>query len=455
MTHPAISPIPVVAWQRPPVQPMRWAIGRNDRVRIALMFASVFAFLGVMGKLLTPGKNGNLKGYYLILPIGLLTLTLLGTRATWKALLICVPIVTYLIYSGATASVALTQSRWQVGYTYSSPGILAALMLVNLSLFVVVVASHIRHASTQSKVRLIEHFLLGYLLTLGVGYVFLVGGSAGVLSRKFINEFSSTRKPESDSRFMPGCDANEYAIMTSFALTTIIAYALTGVGRRQPERRIAKVLSSPLALAVLIPMTLVALLFTSTRAAMVAFAGGTLWVLCWHLGPQLRHLRISKRWVWYSSSFVVAAATVIIPFAVWQWKHFMFISKKFSDVTEGTGTAEGRLVMWKEALENFASSPLLGYGYHSHEYIHNTWLQVICDLGILGTALLIANGAFIFAHLRCKSNDLDTVRPTSEEQAFLKYTKQIALGTVLWFGATNHNFDQFLTWFAAMLLLAL
>jgi O-antigen ligase len=446
-------------WQRPVVRAIPYAVSRANRVRIALTFAFLFAFLGVMGRLIfVPGLK-NCRGYYLILPVGLVTLTLLGTKTTWKALLICTPIIAFIICSGATADrEAITQSNTPMGMKYaagaSSPT-LSALMLATQSLFVIATASHIRNAATVAKVRLVEVFLMGYLITLCAGYILMAGRMMGVLSAEFINMFN----PEGilgDKRFAPGSGANEYGISSSFALTTMLLYQFCGMGRRHPRTWLMIVIGHPLLQFVWVPLAFVAICFTNTRSAILAFPGAVCWILLRTLAPQFRRLSIAGNSVplFLFGVLGIVAMLILMPFLISNIDHLKFLFEKFSDVAEGDGSTEGRFVMWREALNRFDSYPLLGAGYPTHEFIHNTYIQLLCDLGVLGVALLIGTGAIVFALFHGRLSGADCVVPRSAEDKFLMYVREVGLLHVLWFAVTGHNFDHFLPWFVILLVLA-
>ncbi len=450
-----IASVNLAFWQRPRVQPRRPVVRRADRLSIALTFAYLFAFLGVMGVLVgVPGLK-SLRGYYLVLPIGLLTLTILGNRTTWKHLLTCIPMVGYLVFSAATAkNDVVTQSYTPMGVLYSTHShALPSVMLAFQSLFVIVTASHIRIAAATAKVRFVEMFMSGYLISLSVGYVFMIGRKVGLLSFDFISRFCFMRS-RTDTRFSPGSDPNEYGIMTSLFLSIYVAYLLYGVGRCQPRTWVKILFAHPLTASVLLPLTSLALLFTNTRSAIVAFVAAICWILACEVGPRLRRPKIAGNAL-PRILFSGLAALVIVPIAVINFDHLKFLVEKFSRAVDDEASTEGRYTLWREALEHFELRPLLGSGYHTHEYIHNTYLQMICDLGVLGAAALVVTTAVVFAQFYGRISFFGRVASNLPEDRFLVRIKQIALMHVLWFAMTNHNFDQFLTWFVVLLVLAL
>lgn len=103
---------------------------------------------------------------------------------------------------------------------------------------------------------------------------------------------------------------------------------------------------------------------------------------------------------------------VIIVFIV-MFRHGMmtrFVST-FQKIISGKGTADissGRFLLWQTALNKFIDSPIIGIGWgRFKDYIpapyntvlnnvHNTYLQFLCETGIVGTILLLVPIGYVF-----------------------------------------------------------
>ena len=111
--------------------------------------------------------------------------------------------------------------------------------------------------------------------------------------------------------------------------------------------------------------------------------------------------------------FLAVAALVVVGFLFlisrgYLTRYAAFGKKLFSNLLDDTGGSDissGRLRFWKRAWELFAESPILGVGFGQFASymtdtfniysdtqmtnVHNNYLQLLCETGIVGTTLVL------------------------------------------------------------------
>jgi hypothetical protein len=137
-------------------------------------------------------------------------------------------------------------------------------LLVCQFLFILGIASKIN--SKEEILKSINTYLLGYFISLIIGYLFFIGFSAGILTLSMVDRFSIEAQQSLQNllRFAPGTCANEYGIISSFTLSILTALFI--------EKDKAKITSiSTMNLLLFTLLTAVALLLSTTRAAYIAY----------------------------------------------------------------------------------------------------------------------------------------------------------------------------------------
>ena len=428
-----------------------------------------FAFLGPIGKLLLiPGAPNSFRFYYFLLPPAVLFFVGASARKTLTALLPAFPLVIAVLLSAIFADPTVAKESLTVSEQEgASLPVLHALLFVSLLLFSTAAAQQIFRVGAEAKVRLVEAYMCGYFISLVCGWLFVVGRVTGLMSEDFISMFSITNDSQTllnRQRFAPGSYPNEYGNVSSFMLSIIPLYFLTGMHlseRRAPGR---PVFGSIAVAIVAVPFTFMALILASTRAAFVSFVLAAAYVLGFEFLSRLRRLSVSRRWL-TRGVFVClalgAAALISLPLLmktdlgdeiVWRFKR---VNEGMQDASQGEGSIQVRLDKWAEGERRFEKTPLIGSGFATHTCVHNTYLQLLYDMGIGGASFFVAIMALLFVLGRRRlGGGVNPVFLNNDMRwRFLRYVRSLGLLHVFWFAASNHNLDHHLTWFIAILAL--
>ena len=114
------------------------------------------------------------------------------------------------------------------------------------------------------------------------------------------------------------------------------------------------------------------------------------------------------------------------------------ISSRFTGISQDNGS--GRKIFWKNAFETFLSHPLFGIGinstipyseltYGTHNYVHNVYLEVLSETGIVGFLPFIL---FIFSSLKKYTSTYKIDRDSLYLYVtFLSYITQMIFVSVL------------------------
>ena len=113
------------------------------------------------------------------------------------------------------------------------------------------------------------------------------------------------------------------------------------------------------------------------------------------------------------------------------------------------GSLGDRYHMWQKAIEKLEGNGFLGVGFASLTNAHNVYIQVLFELGLVGSFLLL--GSLLLALIE---SFFKYKRPIEDETfTFLQKIKMVGLINVLSFAASNHNLNHHLTWFVFFLCL--
>ena len=131
---------------------------------------------------------------------------------------------------------------------------------------------------------------------------------------------------------------------------------------------------------------IIAIVYTASRSNLVCFIFSNMLIILIFLKRKETSLKIRFFWILL---FIIMAIFGI-----------RFISIKYSDqwnrmIEFGENSDNGRLDLWKQSFLYFLNSPLLGngLGYMVSEYgkaTHNTYIQLLCETGIIGFSLFIS-----------------------------------------------------------------
>jgi len=392
---------------------------RAPITRMNWLLINLFVVLGPLGNLLTPQLISHaFRSYYLVL---LLFPLLYSCFYRWQAaiLVACLP---YFLYSLASAI-------WFPHHEFTSREVLFRFFLL-FSQFLFVLGASSHFTSFHEVKKLILRYVKSVFLSVLVGYCFYLGFSFKFFSLSLLEKFSVlTQMGYGFLRFSPGSYPNEYGTITSFtlAVTALIAQK--------------NLFSSKKILYFFYCLTLGALLLTTTKAAYLSYLGSLLY-LWWKDKRSLAVVVIP--------CVVIFCVALILSF--FHLNAFAVLSIGFPMRILELPSIEERMLFWKIALEEWKSHLWFGHGFSYYSNLHNLYLQLLCEMGLVGSCVLAM--AF-FLSLRGEEGYWRIKKQLSEEEELVRKIVHVGLIHVLWFGLSNHNLNHHLTWFTLLLCFSL
>lgn len=147
------------------------------------------------------------------------------------------------------------------------------------------------------------------------------------------------------------------------------------------------------------------ILYTGSRGALLGLIGGLLFVLL----LAMHQVRIKPASITSLLGKIVGISAVAFVGVGILWRLNPFIARRISSIFSGSGpNIETRFGRWESALTVFYELPILGSGYYQssgfaeivwgvgHGQVHNTYLQVMADTGIVGFITFMAIIALAF-----------------------------------------------------------
>jgi O-antigen ligase len=405
-----------------------------------------FCFLGPIGCLVpVPGTPHSFRFYYLLLPIGIAVFLRNGVAGkTFSVFRLLLPA---LIYMAVSAVVSFFSGAGGSSAEEENPVIRVGLF-VTLLIFVLLAGERVlaerRSEPTIEVLRersfLLRLMLLGYAVSLLAGFVIFVGYIQGRLSIDQVGKVEVlAQEGYGLLRFAPGSYPNEYGIVSSFVLSVLTLLIL----RRRTLQGNASFL--PVRRIWLFPMylgTLMALFLATTRAAYVAYMVCLLYLIMLD-GSVAAKVRRAVG--------LVVVFVAVLAAAQYFYDILAILNTAYVSLADKDASAYERVIAWNRAWVEFAASPLLGTGFGSQDGIHNIYLQMLFELGVLGFVLLFASVGLLLSGLRARALSSYPELHHSDWQA-LGRVKVIGIVHVLWFGLSNHNLNHFLTWFVVLLI---
>ena len=117
----------------------------------------------------------------------------------------------------------------------------------------------------------------------------------------------------------------------------------------------------------------------------------------------------------------------------------------------GLGSFGVRMEAWSLSLQEFYKTPLFGSGFASLSNTHNVYLQLLFELGVIGSTLLLTTLFLFVSNQMYKLRALCFKRHMSEGQIFSNRVIVIGCIHLFWFALSNHNINHHQTWFVFLL----
>lgn len=297
--------------------------------------------------------------------------------------------------------------------------------------------------SIEYKYYIIELYLKSYFFTALIGILFFIGYYKKIFSIQFISLFQIQVQKGAGGllRISPGSYPNEYGTVSSFSLSIIILF-LFNYKKLYNKKFIFKNDRDIIIYIMFCLITLVVLFLTTTRSAYLTFI-------------------ISLIYIIFSHKKKIQALTYISLFFVFLYnliQNFFYNIKKIllsginEIFTQSVGTG-ARINAWNDGYLSFKDHVIFGTGFNSTggTYIHNVYLQLLFELGIIGVFVLFCT----FLLVKLLNNKYATYIEKVNYSYFIILTKikNISIIHVLIFALTNHNLNHHLTWFCVLLIL--
>jgi O-antigen ligase len=390
---------------------------------IALKQLLIIAFvaLGPIGNILTPHiLPDSFRIYYFLLPFFPLFF-LSGQERILKIAIFFLPFFVYSFVSAFNVEF--------LGSPNEPFPLFRFFLLFCQFCFVIGAASSLK--SKDQLIQILKTYLNFYFISLFVGWFLFIGYYLHVVPLSLVQRFTILAQfGWGILRFSPGSYPNEYGIVSSFALSFLTLIYL--------DRRTCPIHFSKKWFLFLFIATFLAFLLATTRAAYLAYFVCLVY-LTWKSGSFFKQFtRIS---IFFVTLFGILT--------VFNLNMFTILSSGFSQKMD-QGSLGERYYAWIDGVEKAENHPLLGVGFGSLTNLHNVYLQLLFELGLVGSITLVGCVIFSFleAFLKYRSKAFDPLSP------FLDKIKMLGLINVLSFAASNHNLNHHLTWFTLFLCLA-
>lgn len=223
-------------------------------------------------------------------------------------------------------------------------------------------------------------------------YVFGASVGSFIIIYNFINGI--------ESRYWGRYGLANYEV-DGVAITIVLAIPMAAYIATQYKSRIFKVIN-----AISIPLCIFAIFLTATRTASIAAVFG---IAYWLFTYRKANIKIKLIIFTFLLSSIVGVFTLAPKSSVDR----IFSSGK----SISSGTLNYRTVIWGASLDQWKKAPIVGSGIGSLSYVlspyhvqygsaHNTFIQVLTEMGIIGLMLyLLLIGSIIYYILHSPIND--------------------------------------------------
>lgn len=416
---------------------------KKEKIVVSSVLTKLFIFLGVMGTLIPiPKVPDSFRFYYIILPIIIIYFCFSGVkRNVFKYIVLSIPLFIYLLVSSwmGYGTVNISQLGGQVDANENPFFRLGLLYCLFIS--TILLASYVKKRDIETKLNLIEIYLKGFFITLIFGYIFFIGYYKGVVSKDLISEFQiQVQGAYGLLRMSPGSYPNEYGNVSSFVLSILTLFFFYKK-QLSEEKIIFNKKRDTLFYLFFWIMTLVALFLTTTRSAYLSYV----FALIYLIFSQKRLTKIIK------SMLLISVAGVII---FWFAQNYIYDIKSifitaYNAFFNEQSSSYVRFNAWEAGWIEFQKHYAFGIGFGTLGDMHNVYLQMLFEIGLIGILILLFTFVIYF---KINHNKVKVDNSNIKYFLLLK-VKNLAVLHVLWFATNNHNLNHHLTWFCVLLLL--
>jgi hypothetical protein len=379
----------------------------------------LFVFLGPLGTLLTPSFfPPSTRTYYFILfffPLFFLTTKKKGLNI----LLLFLPLFLYFLSSAIYA-------HYQGPKDEAFP--ISRFFLLLLHFFFIVGSFNFLRGENSGSFfsherynRLINIYLISYFIGLVWGLSLYLAFNLNLISFDYLSRFNIlTQYGWGFLRFNPGSYANEYAVLSSFVSTLIIAKFFS------PGQ------SKKFSLLFLFVLPFIAMVLGTTKTSIISFSLSLLYLAL--INHKLLKILFSL------------GIFLTLLFSLFNYLHinlFNFFYASLFRLFYLSDSHLSRLDAYIDGCKKFSENLLFGTGFGSLPFLHNVYLQLLFELGILGFLLLFIS--LLFFLLSGKKKKI--IFSHREKATFPTQLAVIAFIHVSIFALTNHNLFHHLTWF--------
>ena len=220
-------------------------------------------------------------------------------------------------------------------------------------------------------------------------------------------------------RFSPGSYPNEYGILSSFSLLLLLILHMN-----RPR----------FIHFIFMGFTFIAFLLATTRAAYLSFLFSLIYL--WFSSPKIRKPLLQIFSLCLSLLFLLQLFYV---------DFFSIFAKGIKAISLTEGSTGMRFQDWAKGFYDLNRALFFGTGFGSQINAHNVYLEILFELGLIGSLLLLMTLISSFAE---KGRELKALILRRAEHPEL----MVGLIHVLFFAASNHNMHHFVTWFVILLL---
>lgn len=416
-------------------------VDQNFRKMCIYFFVYSFCFLGPIGNLLPiPVEISAFRFFYIILLIGIVFIPLLGIRrqALNRMIIFFLPIV-YIIVSSALSFISFEEVAAD-----KNPLIRNALLLA-LFVFSFYYGTETSLFNNHQKIRLVFLYIFGYFVSLIVGYIMFIGFYLGTFSVETISNYHVLLQfGYGLLRFSPGSYPNEYGIVSSFILSILTLICSNWSVYKNNIFSDTKYKPSLVFIIIFYLLTIIALFLATTRAAYIAYIICLFYILFSKnkIILVLKHICITV--------LIFSLLFFFIQFYVFDIMTIFSIG--YESFANEDSSAYSRFIFWRETYELFLDNFMLGIGFAEASNIHNIYLQLLFELGLIGFMILCIS---LFIFLLMEYERYKRYGNYNIQTDFLKKIVILLFIHIIWFGFSNHNLNHHLTWFGVYLLLAI